>query len=82
MGSRKATKMLNFLRGRINGKDEATREEAQGFIDAYDSLGDPERKAAFLKDFETNGGGKGKDGGSSSRSSSPSSTASSTDGQP
>ena len=50
-----------LLRGRVNGKNEARREEAQGVLDVYESLGDPERKAEFLRDFETNGGGKGKD---------------------
>ena len=50
--------------GATSGKNaNATkkREEAQGVIDVYDSLGDPGRKAAFLKDFEMNGAGKGKD---------------------
>ena len=61
MDSKKVTKMVNFLRGRINGKDEDKKAEAQGVMDVYESLGDPSRKAEFLKDFEASGAGKGKD---------------------
>ena len=57
MDNRKLTKMVNFLRGRVNGKNEARREEAHGVLDVYESLGDPDRNAEFLRDFETNGGG-------------------------
>ena len=61
MDNRKLVKMINFLRGRINGKDETRRDEAQGVLEVYESLGGSVSKADFLRDFEINGGGKGKD---------------------
>ena len=51
------TKMLGLLKYQAeHGKDR--KDPAQKALDVYKSLADPEDRASFLADFESNGGGK------------------------
>ena len=58
MDSKKVVKMLNFLRGRVGGKDLDKKAEAEVALATYNEIGDPQRKHDFLAAFEANGSGK------------------------